>query len=526
MDINDSVFTRNELAAFEMRSLYSSYGYRQYRMSRFEEYDLYAKNKDFLISDGVITFTNANGKLMALKPDVTMSIIKNFDDTAGTNQKLYYHENVYRTTGDESGFREIMQTGVECIGNIGLSEVCEVIILAARSLYSINRDYVLDISHMGIVTGLIDSLGLSAAKKEELLECIGQKNIAEIRHLCGKYDIGDDMRDKLEGIVGVCGDMGDVLRKIKPYIINEYMQSAYDELCDISEAIFKAGYQKNIHFDFSVINNMKYYNGVVFKGFIEGVPAGVLSGGRYDKLMERVDKKAGAIGFAVYLNLLDSVSDDSVSDDSAGYINVALPKGRLGEKVYNMFDKAGFSCPEILEDNRKLIFENKENHIRFFWVKPSDVAIYVERGAADIGVAGKDILLEYTPDVYELLDLKMGKCRMAVAAKKGFADDTRKTLRVATKFVNIASHFYSEKCRDIDIIKLNGSIELAPILDLSDVIVDIVETGTTLKENDLEPIETILPISARLISNISSYKFKKELIEKIKAGLAEQVEND
>ena len=164
------------------------------------------------------------------------------------------------------------------------------------------------------------------------------------------------------------------------------------------------------------------------------------------------------------------------------WLNVALPKGRLGEKVYSMFENAGFECPSIKENNRKLTFENEELGIRYFWVKPSDVSIYVERGAADIGVAGKDILLEYAPDVYELLDLNMGKCRMAVAGKKDFYDDNQKTLKVATKFVNIAKSYYASKCRDIDIIKLNGSIEIAPILGLSDVIVDIVETGTTLKD--------------------------------------------
>lgn len=207
-------------------------------------------------------------------------------------------------------------------------------------------------------------------------------------------------------------------------------------------------------------------------------------------------------------------------------INVALPKGRLGERVYDMFEKSGFECPSIKESNRKLIFENEEVGVRYFWVKPSDVAIYVERGAADIGVAGKDILLEYNPDVYELLDLKLGKCRMAVAAKKDFKDDRNTTLRVATKFTNIASKYYASKCRDIDIIHLNGSIEIAPILGLSDVIVDIVETGKTLLENNLEPIETILPISARLIANKSSYKFKTEEIEKVRLGLLKQVENN
>ncbi len=205
-------------------------------------------------------------------------------------------------------------------------------------------------------------------------------------------------------------------------------------------------------------------------------------------------------------------------------LNVALPKGRLGERVYGMFEKAGFPCPSLMEPSRKLIFENLEAGVRYFWVKPSDVAIYVERGAADIGVAGKDILLEYTPDVYELLDLNIGKCRMAVAAKETFRDDPKKTLRVATKFSKIASDYYASKGRDIDIIHLNGSIEIAPILDLSDVIVDIVETGKTLDENRLKVFETIVPISARLVANKSAFKFKGEQIERLTRELAKQTE--
>ena len=194
-------------------------------------------------------------------------------------------------------------------------------------------------------------------------------------------------------------------------------------------------------------------------------------------------------------------------------INIALPKGRLGEKIYDIFEKAGYECPSIREPNRKLIFENEEKGVRYFWVKPSDVSIYVERGAADIGVCGKDILAEYNPSVYELLDLKKGVCKMAVAAKRDFHDDRETTLKVATKFVRVAKAFYESKGREIDVIKLNGSIELAPILALSDVIVDLVETGATLRENDLEVVETIFPISARLIANKASFKFKTEEIE-------------
>ena len=200
-------------------------------------------------------------------------------------------------------------------------------------------------------------------------------------------------------------------------------------------------------------------------------------------------------------------------------LNVALPKGRLGERVYAMFEKAGFPCPSIKENNRKLIFENPEAGVRYFWVKPSDVAIYVERGAADIGVAGKDILLEYEPDVYELLDLKTGICRMAVAAREDFRDDPTRPLKVATKFKNIARNYYTSVGRDIDIIHLNGSIELAPILSLSDVIVDIVETGSTLRENGLDVLEEVCPLSARMIVNPVSMRMENERIKDLLAKL-------
>lgn len=207
-------------------------------------------------------------------------------------------------------------------------------------------------------------------------------------------------------------------------------------------------------------------------------------------------------------------------------INVALPKGRLGERVYGAFEKAGFGCPEIRYAGRKLIFENPDAGVSFFWVKPSDVAIYVERGAADVGVAGADILLEYSPDVYELLDLRTGVCRMCVAGRRDFRDDMARPLTVATKFPRITRSYYSALSREIDIIKLNGSIELAPLLGLSDVIVDIVETGGTLRENGLAPLETITRISARLIANKVSYKFKNAEMTRLCSGVRDIVSRE
>ncbi len=528
MSFDISVLNNSERIIYELRSLYTKFGYKAFKMSKFEEYDLYGSNKDFLVSDNCITFTDSDGRLMALKPDVTFSIIKNLDDTVKGVQKVYYNENVYRVTKKAGGFSEIMQTGVECMGEVGDTEVCEVINLAARSLYAISENYVLDISHMGILSGLFNAMDLTESAKAQLLEAVSEKNTGVILSLLKGFNVGEALTNKLLDLLNAYGTPGEVLPKISSAVVNSEMQNAYNELSAVCEKLVNAGYEKNINIDCSVVNDMSYYNGIVFKGFIQGVPVSVLSGGRYDRLMERVNKKAGAIGFAVYLDevdrILDSKNEESTENAQDDYLNIALPKGRLGEKVYAMFEKSGFECPQIHEKNRRLIFENAEKKIRYFWVKPSDVAIYVERGAADIGVAGKDILLEYSPDVYELLDLDIGKCRMCVAGKKEFTDNGTNTLRVATKFTNIAKSYYADKCRDIDIIHLNGSIEIAPILGLSDVIIDIVETGATLLENGLEPKETIVNISARLISNKASYKFKSKNIDKLRDSLAQIVE--
>lgn len=207
-------------------------------------------------------------------------------------------------------------------------------------------------------------------------------------------------------------------------------------------------------------------------------------------------------------------------------LNIALPKGRLGDKVYRLFSEMGYDCPSINEDNRKLVFTNERNGVSYLLVKPSDVAIYVEHGAADVGVVGKDVLLEGGNDVYELMDLHLGKCRMAVAAPNDYVDDPNGILRVATKYPNIAKNYYRSLNREIDIIKLNGSIELPPILGLSDVIVDIVETGSTLRENNLKVVTEFLNISARFIANKSSFKFKSEIIEQMLSRLKEAVSRD
>lgn len=519
MTINDSVLQSGEKILFALRELYLQQGYTPYRMSKFEEYDLYARNKDFLVSDQVITFTDVNGRLMALKPDVTLSIIKNSKDQPGELQKLFYNENVYRVSKGTNGFREIMQTGLECIGRVDRENIGDVIALAVKSLCTVSQDCVLELSNLSMLEEAVGRLGLPEEAKPALYKAVSEKNLHGVRELCAGAE--HETVEKICRLVSVRGGIAEAREDLRALT-----DDGAEDFFSVLSLLERSEVADRILIDFSVVNDTNYYNGIVFKGFIKGLPNAVLTGGQYDRLMRRMQRKSGAIGFAVYLDALGRLPDAPDSGGEKRILNVALPKGRLGEQVYAMFEKAGFPCPSIRENSRKLIFENAGCGVRYFWVKPSDVAIYVERGAADIGVAGKDILLEYEPEVYELLDLDVGKCCMAVAAKKDFRDDAGQTLRVATKFSNIAGKYYRSKGRDIDIIHLNGSIELAPILGLSDVIVDIVETGTTLRENNLAVVEKIMPISARLICNKTAYKFKTEAIDSIVRGISAQTEGE
>ena len=330
----------------------------------------------------------------------------------------------------------------------------------------------------------------------------------------------------LTAILSLHGPFGTTLAAARSQCQCEAQRDALLELQSLQNELGDAG--RGMQLDLSLAGDMEYYNGLVFSGYVAGVPRAVLKGGRYDLLAQRFTPGACALGFALYLDELERLSAPLPPVQQQGterqWLNIALPKGRLGDKAYGLLAAAGYEANENYNETRKLVVENPAAGIRYFLVKPSDVAIYVEHGAADVGIVGKDILTEASADVYELLDTGLGKCRMCVAAPAEYQDDPSRPVRVATKFVNIAKGYYASMGRDIDIIKLNGSIELAPILGLSDVIVDIVETGTTLKENNLAVLEEFMPISARFIANKASYKFKyaqlTELLNKMKEALA------
>jgi len=304
MSTNINTEKHRESAVYRLKRLYESFGYSQYKMSKFEEYDLYVRNKSFLVSDHIITFTDTDGSLMALKPDVTLSIVKNSREKENGVRKVYYNENVYRVPRGALSFKEIMQAGLECIGELDTYSVTEVLSLAAKSLELISPDYVLDVSHMGIISALVDEIGLSARGRTQLLSCIGEKNAHGIDAVCADEGIDKDKAKTIKKLISMKGDSSEMLDILK----DSTCYSEAQELAEIIDILSAQG--RRVRVDFSVTDDMKYYSGVVFKGFIKGIPTSVLSGGRYDNLMRKMGKQSGAIGFAVYLDLLGELEEN------------------------------------------------------------------------------------------------------------------------------------------------------------------------------------------------------------------------
>ncbi|MCI7145734.1 MAG: ATP phosphoribosyltransferase regulatory subunit [Clostridiales bacterium] len=305
--IDEKILRTEEKIIFALRALYSEHGYKPVRLSKFEEYELYAHNKDFIGDDRIITFNDSNGKLMALKPDVTLSIVKNGKDIPGHKQKVSYNENIYRTTGREGRFSEIMQAGLECIGDIDSEDILQVISLAAQTLELISEDFVLEISHLGILSALLGEISEDESFLKKAAEYIRAKNVHDMEKLCREHEIPEEQAKRLITFTGICGDLDTVMGQLEPICTTEATAKALAEFEDVGLRIRELGYGERIMCDFSIVNNMKYYNGIVFRGFLKGIYEGVLSGGQYDNLLKKMGRKSGAIGFALYLDRLEDI---------------------------------------------------------------------------------------------------------------------------------------------------------------------------------------------------------------------------
>ena len=305
MNFSNNVLKNEERAIYSLRELYKKYGYSHYKVSKFEEYDLYSRHKNFLVSQNVLTFTDTNGKLLALKPDVTLSIIKQIPQNDARTHKLCYNENVYRPSTESDGFREIMQTGLECIGEIDLYAECEVLMLAMRSLETISSDYILDLSHMGLIEGLLEETGADATARSEMIALIEAKNVSALASFCQSKGIAEELQSKLCRLTEMYLPIGRALPILRELSVGEKMNMALEKLCRIDAVMSAYGLSERLYLDFSIVNDVTYYDSLSFKGFINGISESVLSGGRYDRLMKRLDKQMGAIGFAVYLDRLE-----------------------------------------------------------------------------------------------------------------------------------------------------------------------------------------------------------------------------
>lgn len=317
---------KEDINMLSLRHLYEHFGYVHYKMNKFEEYDLYAENKDFLAGDKIITFTDTNGKLLALKPDVTLSIVKNYNDVPGVVRKVYYNENIYRTSKSTKTYKEIMQMGLECIGDLDIYQIAEVLILAAASLSVLSEGasggdtgsnsgsgrYILDVSHMGLIRGFLDELNLRPKHEEMFLSLLRKKNRHGIMTLFDSIGVDEELRETAITLASTYGSQESVLKTLETVSLNETMDKAVDELSVICSILADRDLD-GVHLDFSLVNDMSYYNGVMFRGYIEGIPSGVLSGGQYDELLEKMDKRtssdSGAIGFAINMDLINNFED-------------------------------------------------------------------------------------------------------------------------------------------------------------------------------------------------------------------------
>ena len=361
-EINLKKEDRNILS---LRHLYEQYGFVHYKMNKFEEYDLYVSNKDFLSGDNIITFTDTNGRLLALKPDVTLSIVKNYRDTAGTVQKVYYNENIYRPSKSTKTYKELMQMGLECMGDLNLYHISEVLLLAAKSLEALSDRYILDLSHMGVIRGFLEELNLQPRHEERFLSLLREKNCHGIQTLFDSLKIDDELREKAIALASAYGNMDSVLKTLESISLNETMDRAIDELSTVCGVLEEQGFD-NVHLDFSIEGDMGYYNGFLFRGYIEGIPTGVLSGGQYDELMEKMGKSSGAIGFAINLSLLEDYETNVGSYDTDVlmlYDSSASPAALI-EAIHELVEQgntvqAQQRIPEKLRYRRLLEFDGE-----------------------------------------------------------------------------------------------------------------------------------------------------------------------
>lgn len=509
-------------------------GFTQIQTPSFEYFDVFSQNIGMTPSRELYKFYDKEGNTLVLRPDFTPSIARAY-------AKLYYEEmnpvklsysgNTFVNSHDLDGkLKENTQIGAELYNDASETADAKIISLMVRCMKAAGfNDFVITLGNVDFFKGLCEEYGINENDEQTLHELISDKNYFTAEEMLKDMDLSDKIKNLIVHISESYSSI-DKIKDLRDELSNKRCVDALSRLIEIYNIIKSEGLEKYISFDLGLLNKYNYYTGVLFRAYTYGYGDAIMKGGRYDNLVSAFGKDVPAIGFGISVDELliaKSEIDGDSNSESDKYLTFALTKGRLADKTLALLEKTGITCEEMKDkDTRKLIFVNEELKLKFFLAKGPDVPTYVEHGVADIGVVGKDTIMEENRKVFEVLDLGFGKCRMCVCGPESARQilNTRKMIKIATKYPRIAkAYFNDEKHQTVDIIKLNGSIELAPIVGLSQVIVDIVETGSTLRENGLSVLEEVVPLSARMIVNPMSMRMQStrinELISKIKEAL-------
>lgn len=515
----------------KLREIFEDRGYREVKTPGFEFYDVFASNSNYYPQESMYTLSDSRGRLMTVRPDSTIPIARMTATKLKGSElpiKVYYSQNVFRQQPELKGkSSEIMQMGIELIGDSSYESDLEMLSTAAQTMKNVTTgNFRIELGHVGIYKLLMENLDAGFEEKESIHRYVSSKNYAALNDILDRFPKNKtaNILKELPGLFGGEEALKDAMDLTEGY--DSKLTDMLAHMEKIIRSLKKEGIEENVMIDFGLVNQAEYYSSLIFKGYMEGMGEPVLSGGRYDDLLSDFGEEYPATGFALNVDLLTTGMMDSSKGNKSGNNNrngkmrVALTKGRLEDSFVEMLESAGYDCTNIRKKGRKLLLTVPGTDIEVFLAKAPDVITYVEHGVCDIGIVGKDTISEQGGTYYEILDLGIGKCKFSLATPGGedFYDGIG-TRTIATKYPKVAGDFFEKKGMDVDIIRIEGSVELAPLLSLADGIVDIVETGTTLKENGLEVIEDIKKISARLIVNITSMKMKKTEIDELTDNL-------
>lgn len=504
----------------KVRAVFNKHEYKDIQTPTFEYFDVFSSEIGTTPSKDLYKLYDNEGNTLVLRPDFTPAIArcaaKYFMDEDVPIRFCYSGSTFQNTTNLSGKLREVTQMGAELMNDDSVEADAEMISLMIEALKNTGlSDFQIAIGNVEFFKGICEETGITKDIEMTLREYISGKNSFGAENFLDEQGVSAVVKEKLMSVTDLFGDVS-VLKAALETDISAKSKKAIERLLDLYDVLSKLGLTEYITFDLGLLSKYNYYTGVVFRAYTYGMGDAIAKGGRYDNLLGYFGKEAPAIGFVILADdVLSAISNPASHDER--YLTFALGKGRLANKTMEYLGKLGIHCEEMLDKNtRKLIFVNEEYKLKFFLAKGPDVPTYVEYGAADIGVVGKDTIVEENRKVFEVLDLGFGKCRMCVCGPQSAKDllTHRERIRVATKYPLIAKdYFYNKKHQTVDIIKLNGSVELGPIVELSDVIVDIVETGSTLRENGLDVLEEVLPLSARMIVNPVSMQMESKRIK-------------